>query len=153
MSWKKERHEDPIETVFRSNAIEYPGIAKDIQTVFARLAELQEAEKTTFEADIFFLVNSSDGHIRISWYDPKNEDWIAGRWAFHLELRDLLHLCDSHEEGAQHFVRQVHFALCDTFQEYYVCDDIPESDDWIEYSKYRLFVLYEGSSEVQEIIV
>lgn len=153
MTWKKEHPESLIETVFRSSAASYSDIAKDIQTVVARLVERQAVEKTMFEKNIFFLVNSTNGHVMISWYDPKIDDWIAGNWTFYLELPDLHHLCDSHEEGSQHFDNEVHYALCDTFQEYYVYEENPTTGKWEEYLKYRLFAWYEGNSEVQEIIV
>lgn len=153
MSWKKERPEDLTETVFRSEATEYKALAQDIQTVVARLDELREQAQTAVEKNVLFIVNFAEGNIHVTWYDAASSDWTAGEQRLYLDLTLLLHFSDSHEEGSYYFAQQVHFALCSTFQDYYVSEKNPQTDKWEEYSKYGLFAWYESSSEVQEIIV
>ena len=153
MTWKKECPEDLTETVFRSEATEYKALAQDIQTVVARLDELREQAQTAVEKNVLFIVNFAEGNIHITWYDEASSDWTAGEQRLYLDLTPLLHFSDSPDVSSNYFAEQVHFALCDTFQEYYVYEENPTTGKWEEYLKYRLFAWYEGSSEVQEIIV
>jgi hypothetical protein len=153
MTWKKERPEDLTETVFRSEATEYKGLSKDIQTVVARLDELREQAQTAVEKNVLFIVNFAEGNIHVTWYDAASSDWTAGEQRLYLDLTPLLHYSESSEVSSNYFAEQVHFALCYTFEEYYVYEHNEATGEEREYMKYRLFAWYEGSSEVQEIIV
>ena len=159
MTWKRERPEDLTETVFRSEARVYAAITGDINTVIERLVALTEEHPKTYRSPnnkVLCTVNTTVGNVMITWYDPESSDSVMDGWVLYLDLMPFWNIAETHEEGLYHFTKQVHFALCNLFEDYYVVEygeDGQADEATKEYLIYELWALYEGSAGPEQIIV
>lgn len=114
MSWKKARASDERETVLMCTATQFREIAGSIAELIARMEADWVAQAHPKEAAILIDINSTEGHLMASWDIKGGGGAFTGdNWpTYYLELKALWNEAESHGEGAHHFDRQAHFAIC-----------------------------------------
>jgi hypothetical protein len=114
MTWKKARASDERDTVLICTSQNFRDIGKSLLELIGRMEADWLVRGFKKEDAIFIDINSSEGHVMVSW-DVKGGGGAFSNDAWptcYLELRHLWRAAEDHAEGAGHFDKQVHFAIC-----------------------------------------
>jgi hypothetical protein len=144
MTWKKARASDVRETVLKCDATSFRDITTSLTELIARMESNWLADGFPKAEAIFIDINSTNGHLMVSW-DIKggggafccDDNWPT----FYLELKALWQESESHADGAHHFDRQAHFAICSVAE-----DILIAAEEAGQPEPYEVYELFEGSA-------
>lgn len=151
MTWKKARAGDARETVLVSTATNFREIGNSLGALIGRMEADWLADGATRQAAIFIDINSTEGHLMVTWDVKGGGGAFTGENSpnYYLELRALWREAEDHVEGAHHFDRQVHFAICSCVEEMQIA-----AQQAGEAGPYEVYELFEGSTHgAQRVVV
>ena len=126
MSWSKLNDEEP-ELYYNSKAMDYFEISSDISLVYQKMKSSRENDNALFAKELIFIVNATNGYVRIMWYDSASQKG-QGTWAYQLNLKNFWN--SDLKQGAFTFDKECHLGIC-CFTE----SILPENTD--VYTKYE----------------
>ena len=150
MTWKKARASDANETVLVCVATDFREIGNSLGELVSRMEADWLARGFCREAAIFIEINSTEGHLMVSW-DIKGGGgaFSDDKWpTYYLELKTLWQEADSHAEGAHHFDRQTHFAICSCVEDMLIAAELADQPEL-----YEVYELFEGSTNGSQRVV
>lgn len=150
MTWKKARSSDERETVLVCEETGFRAIGQSLAELIARMEADWLALGYAREAAVFVDINSSEGQLMVTW-DIKGGGGIysSADWpTYYLALRVLWRESEDHPEGADHFDRQVHFAICSAVE-----DMLIAAEEAGQPAPYEVYELFEGSTNGAQRVV
>jgi hypothetical protein len=149
-NWRKARDHHERATILKCDATGFRAIGQSLGELIARMEADWLAGGHAREEAIFIDINASNGHLMVTW-DIKggggvysNPDWPT----YYLEPRRLWLESEDHADGAEHFDKQAHFAIC-TFLE----NMLITAEQVVQPAPYEVYELFEGSTNGAKRVV
>lgn len=117
MTWTAINPEEK-ETLFQSEASTDTQIAADLKIVVDRMIENKEEDLAASAQQLLFLINATNGFIKIVWWDNEKSE-VVGEWVYEL----LLSTYWESEDDAFNFDNMCRYALFDFTEDYMISDD------------------------------
>ena len=117
MTWTAINPEEK-ETLFQSEASTDTQIAADLKIVVDRMIENKEEDLAASAQQLLFLINATNGFIKIVWWDNEKSE-VVGEWVYEL----LLSTYWESEDDAFNFDSMCRYALFDFTEDYMISDD------------------------------
>ncbi|MDF7774605.1 hypothetical protein P1X14_05045 [Sphingomonas sp. AOB5] len=143
--WRNAREGDAYSTVLRCPSTDFEEIGKCITAATARLARMTTDLGAPVPGALLVEVDATNGHLMLTWHDDDAETLFV-----YVELKHLWWESLEHPEGAAHFDRYAHLAICSATENFnYEADGEWRGDD---NARYDVFELYQWG-DAQEVRV